>query len=35
MFDRIADDALVEVSTLFNPREPTKEDVLAILDKAY
>jgi len=35
MFDRIAEDALKEVSTLFNPREPSKEDILAIMEKAY
>jgi alcohol dehydrogenase class IV len=35
LFDRIAEDALKEVSTLFNPREPSKEDILAILEKAY
>lgn len=35
MFDRLAEDALVEGSTFFNPRDPSKEDVLAILEKAY
>jgi len=35
MFDRLAEDALQEISTLFNPRDPSKEDVLAILEKAY
>jgi alcohol dehydrogenase class IV len=35
MFDLIAEDALKEVSTLFNPRDPSKEDILAILEKAY
>lgn len=35
MFDRLAEDALKEVSTFFNPRDPSKEDVLAILEKAY
>lgn len=34
-FDCLADDALKEISTLFNPRDPNKDDVLAILDKAY
>ncbi|HET6421750.1 MAG TPA: iron-containing alcohol dehydrogenase [Geobacteraceae bacterium] len=34
-FDRIAKDALQEVSTIFNPRDPNKEDVLKILEKAY
>lgn len=34
-FDRISEDALKEISTFFNPREATKEDVLAILEKAY
>lgn len=34
LFDRLADDALQEISTLFNPRQPTREDVLAILEKA-
>jgi len=35
MFDRLAEDALVEGSTFFNPRDPSKEDILAILGKAY
>ncbi len=35
MFDRLAEDALKEISTLFNPRDPSKEDILAILEKAY
>ncbi len=35
MFDRLAEDALKEVSTLFNPRDPSKEEILAILEKAY
>jgi len=35
MFDLIAEDALKEVSTLFNPRDPSKEDILAILENAY
>jgi len=35
MFGRLAEDALVEGSTFFNPRDPSKEDVLAILEKAY
>jgi alcohol dehydrogenase class IV len=34
-FDRIADDALNEISTIFNPRDPNKEDVVKILEKAY
>ena len=34
-FDRLAEDALVEGSTFFNPRDPSKEDILAILEKAY
>ncbi len=34
-FDRIAEDALQEISTLFNPREASKEDILDILEKAY
>ncbi|MGE4543237.1 MAG: iron-containing alcohol dehydrogenase [Pedobacter sp.] len=34
-FDRIAEDALQEISTIFNPRAPSKEDVLAILKQAY
>lgn len=34
-FDRIAVDALTEISTIFNPRNPTKNDVIAILEKAY
>lgn len=35
LFDRLAEDALNEISTLFNPRDVTKEDVLQILEKAY
>ncbi len=35
IFDTLANDALAELSTLFNPREPSKNDILAILDKAY
>lgn len=35
LFDRLAEDALQEISTIFNPRDVTKEDVLAILEKAY
>jgi len=35
MFDRLAEDALKEVSTLFNPLDPSKEDILAILEKAF
>jgi len=34
-FERIATDALNEISTIFNPRDPSKEDVLNILEKAY
>jgi len=34
-FDRLADDALKEISTLFNPRQPTKDDVKTILEQAY
>lgn len=34
-FDRIAEDALNEISTLFNPREVTKEEVIGILKQAY
>ena len=34
-FDRIAEDALQEISTIFNPRAPSKEDVLTILKQAY
>jgi alcohol dehydrogenase class IV len=34
-FDRLAEDALVEGSTFFNPRDPSKQDILAILAKAY
>lgn len=34
-FDRIAEDALKEISTIFNPREVTKEDILKILELAY
>ncbi|WP_028537210.1 iron-containing alcohol dehydrogenase [Paludibacterium yongneupense] len=35
VFERVARDALEEVSTRFNPRSPTRQDVLAILDQAY
>jgi len=35
MFDRLAEDALKEISTLFNPKDPSKEDILAILENAY
>lgn len=35
VFDRIAEDALQEISTIFNPRAPSKQDVLAILERAY
>ncbi len=34
-FDRLADDALKEISTLFNPRQPTKDDVKNILEQAF
>lgn len=34
-FDAVAADALAEISTIFNPRHPSKEEVIAILDKAY
>jgi alcohol dehydrogenase class IV len=34
-FDAIAADALTEISTIFNPRNPKKEDVLRILENAY
>jgi alcohol dehydrogenase len=34
-FDRLAEDALVEGSTFFNPRDPSKQDILSILEKAY
>jgi alcohol dehydrogenase len=35
LFDRIAGDALQEISTIFNPRDVNKQDVLKILEKAY
>lgn len=35
LFDRLAEDALKEAATMFNPRDVTKEDVLQILEKAY
>jgi alcohol dehydrogenase len=35
LFDRIAGDALQEISTIFNPRDAKKVDVLGILEKAY
>lgn len=34
-FDRIATDALQEISTIFNPRKPSKDDVISILEKAF
>lgn len=34
-FERLAEDALVEASTFFNPREATREDVLTMLEAAY
>jgi len=34
-FDQVAADALMEISTIFNPRHPSKEEVIAILEKAY
>jgi alcohol dehydrogenase class IV len=34
-FDAIAADALKEISTIFNPRNPKKDDVLRILENAY
>lgn len=35
MFDRLAEDALKEISTMFNPRDVSKTDVLQILERAY
>jgi alcohol dehydrogenase len=35
IFDRIASEAMKEINTIFNPRDPNKEDVLKILEKAY
>lgn len=35
MFERLAEDALKEISTLFNPRDVTRDDILKILEKAY
>ena len=35
IFDRIAVDALAEISTIFNPRDPSKEEILEILEKAF
>jgi len=35
LFERVAEDALKEISTIFNPRDPSKEDVLKILEKAF
>ena len=35
LFDRIAADALAEISTIFNPRDPSKEEILEILEKAF
>jgi alcohol dehydrogenase len=34
-FDRIATDALQEISTIFNPRDAKKDDVLKILEEAF
>lgn len=34
-FEKIALDSLKEISTIFNPRNPSKEDVVAILEKAF
>jgi alcohol dehydrogenase class IV len=34
-FEKVAMDSLKEISTIFNPRNPTKDEVLAILEKAY
>ncbi|MDD2319623.1 MAG: iron-containing alcohol dehydrogenase [Geobacteraceae bacterium] len=34
-FEKIALDSLKEISTIFNPRNPSKEDVIGILEKAY
>lgn len=34
-FERLAEDALAEASTFFNPREASKQDVLAMLESAY
>ncbi|HOP41723.1 MAG TPA: iron-containing alcohol dehydrogenase, partial [Geobacteraceae bacterium] len=34
-FEKIALDSLTEISTIFNPRNPSKEDVIAILEKAF
>jgi alcohol dehydrogenase class IV len=34
-FDQVAADALMEISTIFNPRHPSKDEVIAILEKAY
>lgn len=34
-FDRVAADALMEISTIFNPRHPGKDEVIAILERAY
>jgi alcohol dehydrogenase len=35
LFDRIAADAMAEISTIFNPRDPSKEEILKILEKAF
>jgi alcohol dehydrogenase len=34
-FEKIALDSLTEISTIFNPRNPSKEDVIGILEKAF
>jgi alcohol dehydrogenase len=34
-FKKIALDSLTEISTIFNPRNPSKEDVIGILEKAF
>jgi alcohol dehydrogenase class IV len=35
IFPTIAKDAIAEISTMFNPRSATEEDVMAILELAY
>ncbi len=35
IFERVAADAIKEISAIFNPRDPKKEDILQILRQAY
>jgi alcohol dehydrogenase len=35
IFERVAADAIMEISAIFNPRDSNKEDIVQILGKAY